>query len=148
MTLTPKQQRFVDEYTIDSNATQAAIRAGYSERTARQQGARLVTNVDIAATIEVGRADGGLDIFGIGLGRLTEGEGGDAVGQEEHDLACARPWLAVGPGESGQLDHRELDRRGEVRRAVGTVAQDLIQGCGYAREVAGEWHLHQRVVLI
>ncbi len=32
---TPKQQRFVDEYLVDLNATQAAIRAGYSERTAR-----------------------------------------------------------------------------------------------------------------
>ena len=33
--LTPKQQRFIDEYLIDLNATQAAIRAGYSPRTAR-----------------------------------------------------------------------------------------------------------------
>ncbi|MFR7383035.1 MAG: terminase small subunit, partial [[Clostridium] leptum] len=32
--LTAKQQRFVDEYLIDLNATQAAIRAGYSEKTA------------------------------------------------------------------------------------------------------------------
>lgn len=34
--LTPKQERFVSEYLIDLNATQAAIRAGYSEKTARQ----------------------------------------------------------------------------------------------------------------
>lgn len=33
-TLTPKQRRFIDEYLIDLNATQAAIRAGYSEKTA------------------------------------------------------------------------------------------------------------------
>lgn len=33
-TLTPKQARFVDEYLVDFNATQAAIRAGYSEKTA------------------------------------------------------------------------------------------------------------------
>ncbi|MFA5753528.1 MAG: terminase small subunit, partial [Bacteroidales bacterium] len=39
MKLTPKQKRFVDEYLIDLNATQAAIRAGYSERTARIIGA-------------------------------------------------------------------------------------------------------------
>lgn len=32
--LTPKQQRFVEEYAVDRNATQAAIRAGYSEKTA------------------------------------------------------------------------------------------------------------------
>ena len=34
--LTPKQARFVEEYLVDLNATQAAIRAGYSEKTARQ----------------------------------------------------------------------------------------------------------------
>ncbi len=37
--LNPKQQRFVDEYLIDLNATQAAIRAGYSEKTAAVIGA-------------------------------------------------------------------------------------------------------------
>lgn len=39
MALTPKQQRFCDEYLIDLNATQAAIRAGYSEKTAYRTGA-------------------------------------------------------------------------------------------------------------
>lgn len=38
MTLTPKQSLFVDEYLIDLNATQAAIRAGYSEKTAGRIG--------------------------------------------------------------------------------------------------------------
>lgn len=37
--LTPKQERFCEEYLIDLNATQAAIRAGYSANTAREQGA-------------------------------------------------------------------------------------------------------------
>ena len=37
--LTPKQRRFVNEYLIDLNATQAAIRAGYSKKTAQQIGA-------------------------------------------------------------------------------------------------------------
>ena len=36
MALTDKQKRFCDEYLIDLNATQAAIRAGYSKKTARQ----------------------------------------------------------------------------------------------------------------
>lgn len=45
--LTAKQKKFVDEYLIDLNATQAAIRAGYSEKTARTQGNRMLTNVDI-----------------------------------------------------------------------------------------------------
>lgn len=50
--MTPKQQRFVDEYLIDLNATQAAIRAGYSEKTARQVGAENLSKPDIAAAIE------------------------------------------------------------------------------------------------
>lgn len=49
--LTEKQQRFVDEYLIDLNATQAAIRAGYSAKTACEQGARLLANVKIQGTI-------------------------------------------------------------------------------------------------
>ncbi len=51
-----RQQRFVDEYVADPNATQAAIRAGYSPRTARQQGHRMLTNVDIAEAVEEERA--------------------------------------------------------------------------------------------
>ena len=43
--LTPKQHRFVIEYLVDLNATQAALRAGYSARTAPQQGSRLLKNV-------------------------------------------------------------------------------------------------------
>jgi phage terminase small subunit len=51
MPLTPKQQRFVTEYLTDLNATQAAIRCGYSERTAKSQGSRLLTDADVAAAI-------------------------------------------------------------------------------------------------
>lgn len=50
--LNARQRRFVDEYLIDLNATQAAIRAGYSEKTARQIGDRLLSNVDIRAAVD------------------------------------------------------------------------------------------------
>lgn len=50
-----KQKRFVTEYLIDFNATQSAIRAGYSEKTARSQGQRLLTNVDIKNAINLER---------------------------------------------------------------------------------------------
>jgi phage terminase small subunit len=52
MSLNPKQLRFVDEYLIDLNGTQAAIRAGYSAKTANEQGARLLANVSISAIIK------------------------------------------------------------------------------------------------
>lgn len=56
MPLTPKQRRFVSEYLKDLNATQAAIRAGFSAKTAKQAGSRLLTNVDIASEISEGQA--------------------------------------------------------------------------------------------
>lgn len=49
--MTPKQQRFAEEYIIDLNATQAAIRAGYSAKTASSQGERLLRNVEVAKAI-------------------------------------------------------------------------------------------------
>ena len=50
--LTDKQKKFVAEYLVDLNATQAAIRAGYSEKTACEQGARLLANVKVQAAIQ------------------------------------------------------------------------------------------------
>ncbi|MEG1497585.1 MAG: terminase small subunit [Clostridiales bacterium] len=52
MALTAKQKRFCDEYLIDLNATQAAIRAGYSPKTAQEQGSRLLLNVMVRGYIE------------------------------------------------------------------------------------------------
>lgn len=49
--LTAKQQRFCDEYLIDLNATQAAIRAGYSPKTAEQTASRLLTVVKVSDEI-------------------------------------------------------------------------------------------------
>ncbi len=54
-TLTAKQARFVSEYLIDSNATQAAIRAGYSEKTAAVIGAQNLIKLNIAAAIKAGQ---------------------------------------------------------------------------------------------
>ena len=50
--MTEKQKRFCEEYLTDMNATQAAIRAGYSKRTARQMANRLLTKVDIREYID------------------------------------------------------------------------------------------------
>lgn len=52
MSLTPKQRRFVNEYCVDENATQAAIRAGYSESGAGVQGHENLKNPKIAAAIK------------------------------------------------------------------------------------------------
>jgi phage terminase small subunit len=52
-----KRQRFVTEYLVDLNATQAAIRAGYSPKTARQCGARMLTFADVRQEIETAKAE-------------------------------------------------------------------------------------------
>lgn len=56
MALPAKQQRFVDEFLLDLNATQAAIRAGYSAKTANEQGSRLLAKVSVQTAIEVATA--------------------------------------------------------------------------------------------
>lgn len=55
--LTQKQQRFVDEYLISGNATQAAIKAGYSKKTARKIGQENLTKPDIKAKIDKRNAE-------------------------------------------------------------------------------------------
>jgi|GEM_PF-1036380 len=53
--MTPKQQRFVHEYLRDHNGTQAAIRAGYSDKTDKQQGSRLLSEPRIQAAVRPGQ---------------------------------------------------------------------------------------------
>jgi phage terminase small subunit len=50
--LTNKQKAFCEEYLIDFNGTQAAIRAGYSEKTARQQAEQLLSKLDIQQCVK------------------------------------------------------------------------------------------------
>lgn len=50
--MTEKQKRFVEEYLIDLNATQAAIRAGYSAKTARQTGQENLSKPDIKTYLD------------------------------------------------------------------------------------------------
>lgn len=81
--LTPKQERFVSEYLIDLNATQAAIRAGYSPRSAEVEGHRLLRNAKVAQLISANarrhaaKADVSAQdvINGLYLEATREGEG-------------------------------------------------------------------------
>ena len=54
--LTPKQQRFVEEYLVDLNASAAARRAGYSVRTANRMACENLTKPDIAGAIQAAKA--------------------------------------------------------------------------------------------
>lgn len=73
--MTPKQERFVAEYLIDLNATQAAIRAGYSEKTARSIASELLTKPDIAAVV----AQGNKALIAGAVGDINEPEEGSAA---------------------------------------------------------------------
>lgn len=57
MALTEKQKRFCDEYLVDLNATQSAIRAGYSEKTAMEQGYQLLQKTSVQEYINERMAD-------------------------------------------------------------------------------------------
>lgn len=57
MKLTPKQAAFVAEYLVDLNATQAAIRAKYSKKTAHVQGPRLLGNVAVRRALDIALAE-------------------------------------------------------------------------------------------
>jgi phage terminase small subunit len=54
--MAPRQRRFVEEYLVDLNATQAAKRAGYSARSAASRGSKLLRNPAVAAAIEKAQA--------------------------------------------------------------------------------------------
>jgi len=54
--MNPRQTKFAQEYVLNSNATQSAIKAGYSKKTAYSQGQRLLSHVEVAAFIETQQA--------------------------------------------------------------------------------------------
>lgn len=71
MTLNPRQERFVAEYLIDLNATQAAIRAGYSAKAARAIGCENLTKPSIAKAIGEAKAKR-VETTGLSAERVLE----------------------------------------------------------------------------
>jgi phage terminase small subunit len=59
LALSPKMVRFIEEYPIDLNGAKAAIRAGYSERTAKAMAGKLMANPEIRAAIDTAIAERG-----------------------------------------------------------------------------------------
>lgn len=100
--LNEKRQRFVDEYLIDLNGTQAAIRAGYSVKTANEQAARLLANVSVQQAIAEKMAERSkrtginqdrvvLELAKIALVNMTDivdAEGKIKDTAKNEDLAC------------------------------------------------------------
>ena len=87
MALNEKKNRFVEEYPVDLNATQAAIRAGYSKKTAYSIGQRLLKDVEIQEAIQKAMKDRS-ERTGITQDKVVE-ELGKVAFAEAHDYTDA-----------------------------------------------------------
>lgn len=90
-----KRRKFAIEYSVDHNATQAAVRAGYNERTAYSQGSRLLKNVEVRREIDsqrekqAKRVDVQVDEIVIGLKAI-------AIDSSAPAAARVSAWKALG----------------------------------------------------
>ena len=121
--LTEKQQRFVEEYLIDLNATQAAIRAGYSAKTADQQGSRMLANVKVQQAVSEAMAKRSkrtgvnqdrvvLELARIAFVKMTDivdDEGRIKQDANDDDLACIESVkYKSSESDTGSSEEREV----------------------------------------
>ena len=113
--MTKKQKRFIEEYLIDLNATQAAIRAGYSPKTAKDIGCENLAKPNITDAIDKAMAERSrrtginqdrilLELARIGLAKITDVVDPDTgkllPNASEDDLACIQS-IKIKPNEFG-----------------------------------------------
>lgn len=113
--MTKKQKRFVEEYLIDLNATQAAIRAGYSPATAKEIGCENLTKPNISEAISKAMAERSRrtginqdrvlqELARIGFAKITDVVDPDTAkirpDASEDDLACIQS-IKIKPNEFG-----------------------------------------------
>lgn len=125
--LTPRQERFVEEYLLDMNATQAAIRAGFKPKYARQYGALLTTKNVIASAIATARQKVSLEL------QCTA----DDIARELHKLGFSNMGDYMRAGRDGEpyLDFSKLSRDQTAALSEVTV-EDYVDGRGEdARDV-------------
>ena len=115
--LTPRQQRFVNEYLIDLHVTNAAKRAGYKARSAKQQGTRLLSKAPIKAAIAAGM-DERAERTAIDADWVVK----ELRENIETAKACEPPQLAVINGALTQLGKHT---GGFVERSESTVATSI-----------------------
>lgn len=114
MGLTAKQDRFCREYLADMNATQAAIRSGYSDKTAHVSGPRLLANVNVSKKIEALKAERAksLDITA------------ERVLKELARLAFGDPSEIVSVGERGKVTIKPTAQLTEdQRRTIASISE-------------------------
>lgn len=129
--MTPKQERFCDEYLIDLNATQAAIRAGYSPKDANSQGSKLYAKPNIRARIDEALAEqskrtgvtadrivrelarvafvNATDAIDIDSATIQSGASGDDT------AAIASVKVKIIPGKDGDIVEREIKLHDKIK---------------------------------
>ena len=119
--MSPKQARFIDEYLVDLNAAQAAIRAGYSARTARSIGQENLTKPEIAAAIEAAQRSQS----------VRTGITADMVIAELAKIGFANmaDYMKTTPGGNPYLDFASLTRDQAAALQEVTV-EDYVDGRG------------------
>jgi phage terminase small subunit len=128
MALTGKRLKFAQEYTVDHNATQAAIRAGYSRKSAHTEGCRLLRNAEVREA--------------VGLAQLSAAEEAGAraadVLKELMRIGFADPAQVV--DADGKLKALK-EMTPDVRRAIASVEiEELFDGRGENRVQIGVLH--------
>ncbi len=121
--LTARQQRFVEEYLIDLNATQAAIRAGYSPATSNEQGAQLLANLSVRARIDIALAE---------RSKRT-GVNADIVIQELAKIARVNPIDVIDP-DTGKIKVNSADDMAAIA-SVKVKVTPMKNGDAVEREV-------------
>ena len=120
--MSAKQQRFAEEYMLDLNGTQAAIRAGYSPKTAQEQASRLLSNVMVSAAVDRAKADRSArtginadrileELAKIGFANIADLTGflhGAAQGERVDTAAVQSLRVKTIPTEEGEIVEREL----------------------------------------
>lgn len=153
MALTPKQKAFAEEYLLDLNATQAAIRAGYSEKTANREGSRLLSNVDIQKLIEEAKEKRServkIDADWV-LKRLTEEATADVMDiyNDDGSLKPVKDWPEIWrTGLVGGIDIVNVEGGGSITKIkisdrikrVELIGKHVdVQAFNEKREIAGK----------
>lgn len=122
--MTDKQQRFIEEYLIDLNATQAAIRAGYSTKTAEQIGFQLLNKTSVSEEIKKKMAERskrtGINADRVldELAKIAFANAKDIInfedasvrkGANEDDLACVQSVkVKKQTSDKGELEERQV----------------------------------------
>ena len=115
MALTPKQRRFVEEYAKDCNATQAAIRAGYSEKSAYSIGDENLRKPEVAAAIaeRAAKLTEAAEVTSVDVlrGLKTEAE---RTGEDASHAARVSAWGHLGKFLGMAVERSEVNARLEI----------------------------------